>query len=109
MPFEKGHPGGPGRPKGASNRITEELREAWAQLLENNIPYYEEWIMRVAETDPQKAMDLMIKVSERFIPTLARQEITGKGGEDLFKNVKFKFNGTEEEEPGSGNFNIDEL
>ena len=91
MPFEKGHPGGPGRPKGAANRITEELREAFALLLENNLEQYEIWLARVAETDPQKALDLAIRISERFVPMLSRQEVTGADGADLFKNVKFNF------------------
>jgi len=111
MPFYKGDPNinMNGRPKGAKNRITEELREAFAMLLENNLEQYEIWLNQVAQQDPAKALDLALRISERFIPMLSRQEITGKDGEDLFKNVKFKFNGTEEEEPGSGDFNIDEL
>lgn len=91
MPFEKGHPGGPGRPKGAQNRITQELREAFALLLENNLEQYEIWLSQVASTDPAKALDLALKISERFIPILNRQELTGADGKDLFKNVEFKF------------------
>ncbi len=33
----------------------------------------------------------MLKLSEYVIPKLARQEVTGADGEDLFKNVKFEF------------------
>ena len=93
MPFTPGDPNiwRNGRPKGAANRITSEMREAFAQLLEGNLDHYEEWIARIAETNPEKAMDLAMRISERFIPTLARTEMTGKDGTDLFKNVKFKF------------------
>jgi len=89
MPFTKGDPNiwRNGRPKGAANKISEELREGFAQLLDNNMDQFEQWIARVAEKDPAKAMELYIKVSERFIPTLARQEITGADGKDL----KFEF------------------
>ena len=88
-PGQSGNPNG--RPKGSANRITAELREAFAMLLENNLAEYEIWLARVAETNPEKALDLAIKISERFIPALARTEVTGKDGADLFKNVKFKF------------------
>ena len=110
MPFEKGHPGGPGRPKGAANRITEELREAFALLLENNLEQYEIWLARVAETDPQKALDLAIRISERFVPMLSRQEVTGANGSDLFANVQFKFgNPTQDNENTSEDFDINEI
>jgi len=92
MPFEKGYDPNRnvnGRPKGSANKISEELRESFAQMLENNMDQFEQWIARVAETDPAKAMDLYIKVSERFIPALGRQEITGKDGKDL--KFEFKF------------------
>ena len=49
------------------------------------------WLSQIAGDDPAKAMDLMLRLSEYIIPKLARQEITGKEGEDLFKDVKFKF------------------
>lgn len=90
MPFKPGESGNPaGRPKGRANKITEELKEAFAQVLGNKLPEFEEWLDRVAETDPAKALDLAVKLSERFVPALARQEITGADGKDL--NFEFKF------------------
>jgi len=49
------------------------------------------WLAQVAAEDPEKAMDLMLKLSEYIIPKLARQEVVGSDGSDLFKNVKFQF------------------
>lgn len=91
MPFSKGDQNinRNGRPKGVANKISEELRESFAQMLDNNMDHFEEWIARVAEKDPAKAMELYIKVSERFIPALGRQEITGADGKDL--KFEFKF------------------
>ena len=80
-----------GRPKGSKNRNTQLIREAYQQLTENNLVAMSEWISRVAEEDPAKAFDLMIKLSEFIIPKLARTELTGQNGDDLFKNLRFEF------------------
>jgi hypothetical protein len=80
-----------GRPKGAPNRVTMEIREAYQRLVEGNLENMTTWLTQVAADDPEKAFDLMIKLSEYVIPKLARQEVTGADGEDLFKNVKFEF------------------
>ena len=98
MAFEKGHKGGPGRPKGASNKITEEIREAYAMVLQNRLPDLDRWIMQVSHEDPAKAADILMRLSERFIPMLARTEITGADGQDLFKNIKFEFGPDNEED-----------
>ena len=91
MPFQKGNPGGPGRPKGVQNRNTREIRDAYQRLVESNLENMSEWIGQIAEQNPERAMDTMIKLSEYVIPKLARQEMVGKDGSDLFKNIEFKF------------------
>ena len=92
MPFQKGQSGNPaGRPKGTANKITEEIKEAFALVLENRLPDLNRWLGQVAQDDPAKAIDLMIKLSNRFLPELARTELTGKDGESLFKDLKFNF------------------
>lgn len=98
MPFEPGHKGGPGRPKGQTNKITEEIREQFSKLLENQLPDVERWIRQTAQEDPAKAVDLLIKISERFVPKLTQNQVTGADGEDLFKNITFNFNTPKEEE-----------
>jgi len=99
MPFTKGDPNinRGGRPKGSANRIAEELKEAFAMVLEDRLPDLNRWLGQVAQDDPAKAIDLMIKLSNRFLPELARTELTGKDGADLFKNIKFDF-GTEDDQ-----------
>lgn len=93
MPFTKDDPNinRSGRPKGSPNKITEEIREAFAAVLENRLPDLERWLMQVSHEDPAKAIDLLIKLSNRFLPELSRTEMTGADGEDLFKNIKFQF------------------
>jgi len=90
--FQPGQSGNPnGRPKGAQNKNTRQIREAYQRLVENNLDNMTLWLTRIASEDEEKAMEIMLKISEYVIPKLARQEVTGADGEDLFKNVKFEF------------------
>ena len=82
--FKPGQSGNPaGRPPGAASKIViaERVREAFTQLLDNNVDKLEEWLIAAAKKDPVKALDLWVRISERFVPMLSRTEITGKDGE----------------------------
>lgn len=90
--YKKGQSGNPnGRKKGVPNKQTAEIREAYQRLTEANLENMTHWLQSIAADDPAKAMDMMLKLSEFIIPKLARQELTGTDGEDLFKNVNFQF------------------
>ena len=94
MPFKEGDDPNRnmgGRPKGAQNKTTQQIKEAYQQLLENNLDNMSTWLARMASEDEGKALDYMLKLSEYIIPKLARQEITGQDGQDLFKNIRFEF------------------
>jgi len=80
-----------GRKPGSKNKATKEIREAYQRLTEDNLDNMSIWLSQIAGEDPAKAMDLMLRLSEYIIPKLARQELVGNDGEDLFKNVKFNF------------------
>jgi len=80
-----------GRPKGAGNKVTNKIKEAYQQLVEGNLENMTEWLGEVAAEDPKEAMMLMLKLSEYVIPKLARQEVVGADGKDLFDNMKFEF------------------
>ena len=98
MPFKPGYDPnrkGAGRPKGSTNKTTQEIKEAYQQLLESNLDNMSTWLARMASEDEGKALDYMLKLSEYILPKLARQEITGQDGKDLFKDITFKFGDTE--------------
>ena len=80
-----------GRKPGTPNKTTKQVREAYQRLTEANLDNMSIWLSQIASEDPVKAMDLMLCLSEYIIPKLARQEVVGNNGEDLFKNVKFQF------------------
>jgi hypothetical protein len=69
-----------GKPRG-TKQITDEIREVFSMLLQSKLPELEEWLTRAAQRDPIKAADMLIRISERFVPMLSRTEITGAEGE----------------------------
>lgn len=90
--FKQGQSGNPdGRKKGSQNKYTKQVKEAFGMLLENNLDNLSTWLSDVADEDPKAALDIMMRMSERFVPKLRSTEITGADGEDLFAKVKFQF------------------
>jgi hypothetical protein len=67
--FQKGNEG---RKPGSENKISKDTKEAFKQLVESNIDNMTIWVSNIAETDPHKAMTLMLSMAEYFIPKLAR-------------------------------------
>lgn len=100
MPFKKNDPNinTEGRQKGSQNKYTKQVKEAMGMLLENNLDNLSLWLAQVAADDPKAAMDIVIRLSERFVPKLSQQQVTGADGEDLFKNIQFKFGEGEKNE-----------
>jgi len=70
-----------GRPKGSVNETSKRVREAFASLLEGREQELADALSKVRDKDPKSFIELWIKVSERFVPTLSRQELTGAEGE----------------------------
>lgn len=97
--FQPGNKLSTGRPKGSANKATTKIREAYHDLLENNLDNINMWLAQVAQKDPGRAVDLMLRLSEYILPKLARTEVTGSDGEDLFANVKFTFGLAEDAKP----------
>lgn len=65
---------GAGRPKGTPNKATSKTREAFNQLIEDNLANLSIWITEVAAEDPKAALDVISKLAEYTTPKLARTE-----------------------------------
>ena len=90
--WEKGVSANPhGRPTGSKNIATQQVRLAYQKLTEDNLGNMTLWLQEIARDNPKEAFELMLKMSEYVLPKLARTEITGAGGEDIFKDVTFSF------------------
>ena len=64
-----------GRTRGTPNKQTSEIREAYRMLIENNLDNLAYWIETIAENSPEKAIDILIKLSEYVVPKLNRTRI----------------------------------
>tara|TARA_R110001632_G_scaffold8381_1_gene33084 strand:- start:47 stop:370 length:324 start_codon:yes stop_codon:yes gene_type:complete len=91
MAFKKDDPNINRKGRSGPNHATKQIKEAFALLLENNLDSMSIWLTQTATDDPKAALELMIKLSERFVPKLSQQALTGAEGSDLFKDVSFNF------------------
>jgi hypothetical protein len=66
---------GKGRPKGASNKATGDVKAAIAAFTSANVDKLDEWLNSI--DDPAKRLDLYFKALEYTMPKLARSELVG--------------------------------
>lgn len=89
-------PGNPGKPKGATNKVTREFKATVKKLLEDNADNVGAWLVQVAEghgeqkADPAKALDLLAKMAEFAAPKLGRVEHVGEGGGPVLNEIVIK-------------------
>jgi hypothetical protein len=79
-----------GRPKGSPNKVTKDLRDAYKEFVENNVPHFQKWISEVAADNPAKALELVASLSEYFMPKLQRTELDVKADEGFKLEVGTK-------------------
>ena len=73
MPFKKGQSGNPnGRPKGSSNAETNLVRDAFSELINNNLNNVNDWLAEVGKANPLQALKIVIKMSDYVLPKLSR-------------------------------------
>lgn len=71
---------GPGRPKGCPNKVTLKAREVIGLVIDGTAPKVQEWIDKIAETDPKGALAAYTALLEFGVPKLQRTELTGENG-----------------------------
>ena len=91
MAFKKDDPNINRAGRSGPNNATKQIKEAFALLLDNNLDSMSRWLIQVSHDDPKAALEIMIKLSERFVPKLSQQALTNEDGSDIFKNVAFNF------------------
>jgi hypothetical protein len=74
MPFEKGNKL-QGSRKGVPNKTTQEIREAFQLLIENNQDKMQLWLTETAIEEPARALEIILKMSEYIVPKLSRTEV----------------------------------
>jgi arginine utilization protein RocB len=75
MAFQKGHKLAKGRPPGALNRSTEEMKLTIARAVNNTLNTISKDLEEIKKRDPEKAIDLALKLMEYSLPKLSRTEM----------------------------------
>jgi hypothetical protein len=75
--FEKGHQLATGRPKGSLNRTTEMMRLNIARAVNNTLDTIQTDLAEIKKTNPEKAMELAMKLMEYSLPKLRSIDING--------------------------------
>ena len=61
MPFEKGHNHSTGRPKGSTNKVSKEIREVSAMLLQGQLEALQDKLPTLKDSDYIKAIGPLMK------------------------------------------------
>lgn len=72
-----------GKQKGTIHKKTTLIRDAFRKLLTDNLENMGEWLERVGDDNPVKALETMDKFAKYSLPKLQRTEITGEGANPL--------------------------
>ncbi len=75
MAFEKGNKLSKGRPKGAINRSTEMMKLTIARAVDNTLNTLSADLDKIRKDDPERAIELALKLMEFTLPKLSRTEM----------------------------------
>jgi hypothetical protein len=75
MGFEKGNKLSKGRPKGAVNRSTEMMKVTIARAVDNTLNTLSADLDKIRKKDPERAIELALKLMEYTLPKLSRTEV----------------------------------
>jgi hypothetical protein len=75
--FEKGHTLAKGRPPGALNRTTEQMRLTINRAVNNTLNTIQTDLEELKKTDPVKALELSMKLMEYAMPKMRSIDVKG--------------------------------
>jgi hypothetical protein len=75
MAFQKGNKLSTGRPKGAINRSTEMMKLTIARAVDNTLNTLSADLDKIRKDDPERAIELALKLMEFTLPKLSRTEM----------------------------------
>jgi len=75
--FEKGHKLATGRPKGALNRSTEEMKLTISRAVNNTLSSISKDLEEIKKSNPERAMELALRLLEYTLPKLKSVDING--------------------------------
>lgn len=78
MPFKPGNKLSKGRPVGALNRSTEQMKLTLARAVNNTLDTITKDLEEIKKKDPEKAIDIALKLMEYTLPKLSRTELKGE-------------------------------
>jgi len=73
--FEPGNKLSKGRPPGALNRSTEQMKLTLARAVNNTLDTISADLAEIKKKDPEKAIELALKLMEYTMPKLSRTEM----------------------------------
>jgi len=79
MAFQKGQSGNKnGRPKGAQNKTTAEIKEIITRIVGNQLEHIEKDLDKIRKTDPAEAMRLSSRFIDYVIPKQTKIDLEGE-------------------------------
>ena len=89
MAFEKNNKHGKGRPKGAANKETKQLREALTTILTKNLDDIDLKLKEVAENNPAKYIELLLKIAEYSLAKIQATQIVENQQDSTTYRISF--------------------
>ena len=99
MAFEKGNKLSKGRPKGAVNRSTEMMKITIARAIDNTLNTLSTDLEKIKKKDPERAIELALKLMEFTLPKLSRTELKAEV-EQRIQQIQVNINQTGSNELG---------
>ena len=78
-----GSVGGPGRPPGLPNKTTQMVRQLFADILESEQENFKEALERLRVESPKDYVQVMTKLSQKFLPDLTVTALMNADGTNL--------------------------